>query len=492
MTRSVQTYVHRCRACQLAKKHRTKQAGLLKPIPAAEVLAQVSMDLLDASTTTPDGNRHVIVLTDAASGFLMAVPVKNKSSQEAVRAFNSWRAVFRSPHVLLTDNGTNFVKGDLPKLLRSGAVHLKTSTPYRAQGNGRAERAVQVVRTLLSTNRVEDDRPWDRILPEVVSAYNASKHSSSQFSPHYLLFGVQPEMAIRAPDGTGHMHVVELPPTPEDRAELLEWVRAIAKNNVVKAQARQKVYFDRRRQVRRFEPGARVKLMKSPPQLAKQGKFASPFIGPLIVDECLHDDVYRLRTAEGKLVKGRGINVQYIFPYYEEDDVPVDEPTASTLSPEPSATAKPGQAMPPTDQSRADEENIDDEDDPPVAVHTEEPPQGPIAAEPSPPTPAPSEQPVMEQAPTTPTPESPAADTASGPPEPDEPEQVQEEPPVVRQPDPPQEPQPTRRYPERERRPTRRYLGEALDHFQGKILTMWRYPSRPGRRGRRGGVTTTG
>src|SRR5947209_10569462 len=45
------------------------QAGLLKPIPAAEVLAQVSMDLLDASTTTPDGNRHVIVLTDAASGF---------------------------------------------------------------------------------------------------------------------------------------------------------------------------------------------------------------------------------------------------------------------------------------------------------------------------------------------------------------------------------------------------------------------------------------
>ena len=45
------------------------------------------MDLLDASKTTPDGNRYVIVFTDAASGFLMAVPVKNKSAKEAVRAF---------------------------------------------------------------------------------------------------------------------------------------------------------------------------------------------------------------------------------------------------------------------------------------------------------------------------------------------------------------------------------------------------------------------
>ena len=43
MTKSVQSYIYRCRACQLAKKHRTKQAGLLKPIPVAGALPDMAL-----------------------------------------------------------------------------------------------------------------------------------------------------------------------------------------------------------------------------------------------------------------------------------------------------------------------------------------------------------------------------------------------------------------------------------------------------------------
>jgi len=358
MSSVVNQYVRDCRPCRLAKKHRTKRAGLLKPIKAAEVLAQVSMDLLDASVTTPRGNRYVIVLTDAASGYVMAVPVKDKSADEAVRAFDCWRAVFRCPHTLITDNGTNFVKGNLPQLLSTGAVRLKTSLPYRAQGNGRAERAVQVVRNLVTANSIDGDRPWDQILPEVVSAYNASKHTSTQFSPHFLLFGVQPEMAVQAEDGSHHMQVAELPPTPEDRAELLEWFRAIAKGNVVKAQARQKIYFDKRRQVRRFEPGAIVKLLKHPQQMAKQGKFGAPFIGPLVIDSCERDDIYRLRNMDGKRLKGRSVNVERIYPYYQGQDVRIEAPGASDLVADGPEQTVPRHAPPPS--TRPDNDDDDD------------------------------------------------------------------------------------------------------------------------------------
>jgi hypothetical protein len=332
MIRSVQGHIHRCQACQLAKRERIKQAGQLKPVQTTEVLAQVSMDMLDASETTPDGHRYVIVMTDAASGFLMAVPVKDKTAKEAVRAFSRWTAVFRNPHVLITDNGTNFVKGDLPKVLASGAVHLKTSLPDRPQGNGRAERAVQVVRQLVTANSIDGDRPWDQVLPEVVTAYNASKHASTGFSPYFLLFGRKPEMAFRADNGARHLQVAELAPTPEDKAELMEWIRAVAKSNIGRAQARQKEYFDKRRKVRRFEPGAVVKLLKQPDKLKKQKKFAVPFIGPLIIDECVRDDIYRLRSMDGKLLKGRSVNVERIFPYHTNHDVDVEAPQARSLA----------------------------------------------------------------------------------------------------------------------------------------------------------------
>src|SRR5262249_12255675 len=160
---------------------------------------------------------------------------------------------------------------------------------------------------------------------------NASKHSSTEFSPHFLLFGVYPELAIQGEDGSRHRQVFELPPTPEDRAEMLEWFRAVAKGNVAKAQARQKIYFDRVRQIRKFLPGAVVKLLKHKKQLEREGKFAVPFIGPLVIDSCTHEDVYRLRHMDGRLLRGRSVNVERVFPYYGDNDVAVEAPRARDL-----------------------------------------------------------------------------------------------------------------------------------------------------------------
>jgi transposase InsO family protein len=281
MALTIRRHVLECRDCQLAKKEKGRKAGWLKPILMRQVRAQLSVDLLDAMETTPNGNRYIIVMTDACSGYLMAIPVKNKTSEEATRAIRHWTAAFRYPHVLITDNGTNFVKGNLPRLLREHAVHLKTSTPYRAQGNGRAERAVQIVRQLITANSIDNDKPWDEIVWDVVDAYNASKHASTGFSPHFLMFGDLPELACRGENGAIQLFEAELGPTPEEKAELLEWFRKIARGNIAKAQARQKAYFDKHRLVRRFEPGATVKLLKTQPQLAKQSKFKTPYIGPL-------------------------------------------------------------------------------------------------------------------------------------------------------------------------------------------------------------------
>ena len=409
----------------------------------------------------------------------MAVPVKNKTSAEAVRAFDCWRAAFRCPQVLVTDNGSNFVRGDLPILLRSGAVRLKTSSPYRAQGNGRAERAVQVVKNLITANNIDSDRPWDKILPDVMAAYNASKHSSTQFSPHFLLFGVHPEMATQAEDGSRHMQVFELPPTPEDRAGMLEWFREIAKGNVTKAQARQKIYFDRRRQVRKFVPGAIVKLLKHKRQLEREGKFAVPFIGPLVIDSCVHEDVYRLRNMDGRLLRVRSVNIERIYPYYAEHDVAVEAPSAGDLASgeprQPASERAPARRRQPTSRRAPAQRRqpasrratargrppVDDDDELVDDGHPHPPVTTAIA-----PGARQEQASESEQQPET-------QDMAVGPDgdqeteiEQDQQPEVADEPEVPSdtgdEPVAPTETEPERRCPRRERRPPRKYLDEAL------------------------------
>jgi hypothetical protein len=55
------------------------------PHTTPEVLTQVSTDLLDASEAIMDVNHRVAVFAGAASGFVVAVSMKDKSAKEAAR-----------------------------------------------------------------------------------------------------------------------------------------------------------------------------------------------------------------------------------------------------------------------------------------------------------------------------------------------------------------------------------------------------------------------
>ena len=86
------------------------------------------------------------------------------------------------------DNET-FV-GELTKeLVRRSQVAQAPSATYHHQTNGLMERQK---RTLVSMLRVYCFRymnDWDRYLPQVMGAYNSTRHSTTGNSPHMMLIG---------------------------------------------------------------------------------------------------------------------------------------------------------------------------------------------------------------------------------------------------------------------------------------------------------------
>ena len=149
---------------------------------------------------------------------------------------------------------------------------------------------MQTVKNLLRASGKDDTRPWDMRLKEAVDAYNAATQASTGFEPARLAFGTIPPLRGLAKGSARRRPFHDM--SFKERMAQRALIRETAADNILKAQARQKSYFDRKRKVIRFEPGSLVRMLRNPKKMAKKRKFQLPWIGPLVVVKEKHPDVY--------------------------------------------------------------------------------------------------------------------------------------------------------------------------------------------------------
>lgn len=105
------------------------------------------------------------------------------------------------PKVILSDNGTEFNNELLSLFMDTlGISQIKTS-PYHPEGNGALERAHGKMKEYLQLYvTVEKRGEWDECLSLAASAYNKSKHATTGYSPHELVFGKKPNLLTETED----------------------------------------------------------------------------------------------------------------------------------------------------------------------------------------------------------------------------------------------------------------------------------------------------
>jgi transposase InsO family protein len=122
--------------------------------------------------------------------YIITAPMPDQTAETVARTFvNNVVLIHGVPEKVLTDQGTNF-KSELMNILykQYGITRLKT-TAYRPQCDGMVERVNRTLADIIASYVSKEPTKWSDFLPSATFAYNTAVHSSTGYTPFYLMYG---------------------------------------------------------------------------------------------------------------------------------------------------------------------------------------------------------------------------------------------------------------------------------------------------------------
>ena len=107
--------------------------------------AGCAVDTIGLLPMTSKGNKYALTFMFLLTSYLIAVPLKSKTTEEVTRAYIKHILPITSCSTsILQDNGTEFKNSQLVATFKSLGITPIYSNPYRPQGNSRLENAHNV------------------------------------------------------------------------------------------------------------------------------------------------------------------------------------------------------------------------------------------------------------------------------------------------------------------------------------------------------------
>ena len=240
------------------------------------------MDIVGPLPRTSRGNRFILVLSDYATRYPEALPMRTITVVCVAEALVEIFARHGIPEEILTDLGKNFTSALLGELFKLIGTKALRTTPYHPQTDGLVERFNRTLKSMLRRVLNGEKRDWDQMLPFVLFAYREVPQATVGFSPFELLYG-------RDVRGPLDVLQVEWLQNPDAETDVLSYVmdvrnrmetaREIMLENAKEAQVKQKAYYDQKTKEMNLQPGDRVLLLL--PSSTK--KFIAQWQGPYTV-----------------------------------------------------------------------------------------------------------------------------------------------------------------------------------------------------------------
>ena len=190
----VNKWVENCGRC--IRRKAPVQLAQLNPIHTTRPMELVCIDFLSLERSK-GGYEHILVITDHFTRYAQAIPCRNQTAHTTAKAlYENFIRYYSFPERLHSDQGRNFESKVIKELCRLAGTAKSRTTPYHPMGNGSVERQNQTLLKMLGTLDPDKKCDWKSYVGPLVQAYNATRSDATGYSPHYLMFGWNPRIAI--------------------------------------------------------------------------------------------------------------------------------------------------------------------------------------------------------------------------------------------------------------------------------------------------------
>ena len=197
MRQQVRHFVKQCHSCLINQRTQARVPMGEMPLPCSpqEILG---LDFIGAFSP-PDllGRKYVLVIVDHMTGWVEVIPTKTQSANEIIDVFTKeYLTRFSQPQMIFNDNGQGFGSTAWATYCEQAGIKLIKTTPVHPQGNGKVERANKTLKQILQKMLANRPQNWLDKLPLAVGAMRKAVSETTGFSPHYLTYGLPPQVPL--------------------------------------------------------------------------------------------------------------------------------------------------------------------------------------------------------------------------------------------------------------------------------------------------------
>ena len=295
-----------CLSCDICQKTIPKGRVGKVPLQSVPVVSEpfdkVAIDLVGPIRPPSDsGKSYILTMIDYSTRYPDAVALKTIDTETVAEGLIGMFSRLGFPVEILSDQGSQFMSNVMNEVARLIRVKQLSTTPYHPICNGLLEHFHLTLKQMLMKVCVEKPKQWDRYLDAVLFAYREVPQESLGFSPFEMLYG----RTVRGP-----MHILkelwsEEVETPEvrnsyeyvfDLRNRLEETCKLAHEQLTRAQARAKHYYDKSARPRKLEVGDKALILLP----TNHNKLLMQWRGPFVVTGTVGINDYRIDLGSAR------------------------------------------------------------------------------------------------------------------------------------------------------------------------------------------------
>jgi hypothetical protein len=330
MRQQIQEIVGRCDSCArfVVVKSGFKPAQF---ITAPGPWHHVQFDCVTSLPESPDGMTVLLVFIDVFTGFVLCYPIPSKEARFIAEKLWLVCCTFGFPAILQSDNGTEFTNEVVRELVKLMHVDRRFIAPYNPRCDGKVERAIGVIMSVIKKLLQGADQHWPLFAPLAQLCVNNRISSVTQSTPFSLMFAR--ENPVLGPWGQQASESEETATVDQWKffqRQVLDLIYPAIFKRTLEVKKRMTQAVDRKRRIiaaDSFPPGSLVALIDPKKQNKRDAKYVIRYT------VVRHDRnglaVIREAQSDGKIVERK-------VPFDQLKQLPAsDSNAASDGSPEP-------------------------------------------------------------------------------------------------------------------------------------------------------------